>query len=129
VWLLLAVVSGACHADRRHTEPVPLSPPTPEPGQESAIEECRVVDELKRAAPLGVEPSEPDDWAKREAARLLPASVAKQRTARAAVAIRDAMAREDFASMAHYVTSDRGLCLQASKGAACRWMPADELRR
>jgi hypothetical protein len=61
-----------------------------------------------------------------QAPQLLPRDRAETLARTAAVAIRDAMAREDFATLATYVNGR--VCLEAEKGGACRWMSQAELR-
>lgn len=61
------------------------------------------------------------------AAPSLPPPQEAERQARAlALAVRAALATEDYGALSRLVSA-RGVCLAASKGAACRWMRAGEL--
>ena len=60
-------------------------------------------------------------------AALPSAQVAERVVGASALAIRDALVRQDFAAVARHVAPGRGVCLAASKGAACRFMSRAEL--
>ena len=64
--------------------------------------------------------------ASRERQKLLAPERAEAVARDAALAIRNAIAREDFAALAAYVNGR--VCLEASKGGSCRWMSETELR-
>lgn len=57
--------------------------------------------------------------------QLLPPARAEAVARQAALVIRDALAHEDYAAVAAYV-SER-VCLEAQKGGRCRWMAKAEL--
>lgn len=60
-----------------------------------------------------------------ESGKLLPPERAEAIARKAALVIRDALAREDFAAVAAHV--NERVCLQAQKGGPCRWMAKAEL--
>jgi hypothetical protein len=61
-----------------------------------------------------------------ESGPLLAPERAETIARKAALVIRDGLAREDFATVAAYVTER--VCLQAQKGGRCRWMSKADLR-
>ena len=60
-----------------------------------------------------------------ESGKLLPPERAEAIARKAALVVRDALAREDFAAVAAHV--NERVCLQAQKGGRCRWMSKAEL--
>jgi hypothetical protein len=60
-----------------------------------------------------------------ESGQLLPPDRAEAIARKATFAIRDALAREDFDTVAAYV--NERVCLEAQKGGPCRWMSKAEL--
>ena len=107
---------------------------TPDASQASAADPgdvCRVEDEMRRYADnisSDIEYDERGAWASKQAAALLPPEQAEAAVGEMAIAVRDALVAEDFAAVARYVKHRRGICLRASKGGPCQWMPVGKLR-
>lgn len=72
-------------------------------------------------------PQDADAEIAKAALQLPPPPVAESLARATALAVRAALAAEDYAALARLVSRERGVCLAASKGADCRWMSGREL--
>lgn len=124
---LFAVLVAACNMAKPAKEsPPPAAEPSPPPATAAVLPAAAVGD-----AAIPADPCRPTDETTREhMASLMPAAEAKKAVEVEALEVRDAIAREDFVALAGHVgPGRRGLCLAASKGATCRWMTAEDLRK